>query len=80
VAWIRHGEAVGHVGEQAGVTAWTAPASVEDGTLSHNRAQQGAACCGVPPTVAGRTKTVPASAGVDCQTAHQALVRRPVAA
>jgi hypothetical protein len=37
VAWIRHGKAVGHVGEQAGVMAWTAPASVEDGTLLHNR-------------------------------------------
>jgi len=37
VAWIRHGKAVGHVGEQAGVMAWTDPASVEDGTLLHNR-------------------------------------------
>lgn len=80
VAWIRHGEAVRHVGEQAGVTARTASASVEDGTLLHNLAQQGTACSGVPPTVAGRMKTVPASAGVDYRIAHQTLVRRPVAA
>ena len=49
--------------------AWTAPVSVEDGTLLHNRAQQGAACSGAPPTVAGRMETVPASAGADCRTA-----------
>lgn len=37
--------------------AWTAPASVEDGTLLHNRTQQSAACSGAPPTVAGRAQT-----------------------
>jgi len=38
-----HGEAVGHIGEQAGVMAWAAPASVEDGTLSCNLPQQAGA-------------------------------------
>lgn len=77
---MRHGKAVGHVGEQADVTARTAHRKRRG---RHAFAQLSAAKSGVAPRIAHRGgalwKPGPL-AGADCRTAHKALVRRHVAA
>jgi len=73
-------KAVGHVGEQAGVTARTAHRQRRG---RHAFAQPSAAKSGVAPRTAHRGgalwKPGPL-AGADCRTAHKAFVRRHVAA